>query len=148
MGTTGAGKSTAMRELLDGAPKRGDHAVIADSDGAYLSRFYIRSRGDVILNPFDPQSAKWDLARSSIGVLSLRSVIRQTWCPCQSRRIHGRHRSQKICAIASIHYSLNDKHVLSGSASVNIQMDLDRIKGIYETDARNSSFLFCGCAFK
>ena len=61
MGTTGSGKSTAMRELLDGALKRGDRAVIADPDGAYLSRFYNRSRGDVILNPFDTRSAKWDL---------------------------------------------------------------------------------------
>src|SRR5271154_425302 len=61
MGTTGAGKSTAMRELLDGALKRGDRAVIADPDGALLSRFYDRDRGDVILNPFDARSAKWDL---------------------------------------------------------------------------------------
>jgi type IV secretory pathway TraG/TraD family ATPase VirD4 len=61
MGTTGAGKSTAMRELLDGALQRGDRAVIADPDGAFLSRFYNRHRGDVILNPFDSRSAKWDL---------------------------------------------------------------------------------------
>ena len=33
MGTTGSGKSTVMRELLDGALKRGDRAVIADPDG-------------------------------------------------------------------------------------------------------------------
>jgi type IV secretory pathway TraG/TraD family ATPase VirD4 len=61
MGTTGAGKSTVMRELLDGALNRGDRAVIADPDGAFLSRFYDRARGDVILNPFDSRSAKWDL---------------------------------------------------------------------------------------
>lgn len=61
MGTTGSGKSTALRELLDGALKRGDRAVIADPDGAYLSRFYHPGRGDVILNPFDRRSAKWDL---------------------------------------------------------------------------------------
>jgi type IV secretory pathway TraG/TraD family ATPase VirD4 len=61
MGTTGAGKTTAMRELLDGALKRGDRAVIADPDGTFLSRFYNRHRGDIILNPFDSRSAKWDL---------------------------------------------------------------------------------------
>jgi type IV secretory pathway TraG/TraD family ATPase VirD4 len=61
MGTTGSGKSTVMRELLDGALNRGDRAVIADPDGAFLSRFYNRGRGDVILNPFDSRSAKWDL---------------------------------------------------------------------------------------
>jgi type IV secretory pathway TraG/TraD family ATPase VirD4 len=61
MGTTGSGKSTVMRELLAGALNRGDRAVIADPDGAFLSRFYNRARGDVILNPFDSRSAKWDL---------------------------------------------------------------------------------------
>jgi type IV secretory pathway TraG/TraD family ATPase VirD4 len=61
MGATGTGKSTAMRELLHGALDRGDRAVIADADGGYLSRFYDPTRGDVILNPFDARSAKWDL---------------------------------------------------------------------------------------
>ena len=61
IGTTGTGKSTAIRELLDGALKRGDRAVIADPDGGYLMHSYDPARGDVILNPFDPRSRKWDL---------------------------------------------------------------------------------------
>jgi type IV secretory pathway TraG/TraD family ATPase VirD4 len=61
IGTTGTGKSTVMRELLDAALQRGDRAVIADPDGGYLSRFYDPKRGDVILNPFDARSAKWNL---------------------------------------------------------------------------------------
>ncbi len=61
LGATGTGKSTAIRELLHGALNRGDRAVIADPDGGYLSRFYDPARGDVILNPFDVRSAKWDL---------------------------------------------------------------------------------------
>jgi hypothetical protein len=56
VGTTGTGKSTAIRELLEGALARDDRAVIADPDGGYLKRFYDRSRGDVILNPFDPRA--------------------------------------------------------------------------------------------
>ena len=61
LGTTGTGKSTAIRELLAGALERGDRAIIADPDGGYLARFRDTSRGDVILNPFDPASLKWDL---------------------------------------------------------------------------------------
>jgi hypothetical protein len=61
IGTTGTGKSTAIRELLAGALQRGDRAIIADPDGGYLARFKDTSRGDVILNPFDPDSLKWDL---------------------------------------------------------------------------------------
>lgn len=66
IGTTGAGKSTAIRELLHQALQRGDRAVIADPDGGYLARFYDRGRGDVILNPFDGRSRKWSVF-SDIG---------------------------------------------------------------------------------
>jgi len=61
VGTTGTGKSTAIRELLDGALARSDRAVIADPDGGYLNRFYDPVRGDVILNPFDARAHTWNL---------------------------------------------------------------------------------------
>ncbi|MGH8301312.1 MAG: type IV secretion system DNA-binding domain-containing protein, partial [Steroidobacteraceae bacterium] len=50
MGATGAGKSTAITELLTGALRRGDRAIIADPDGGYMRRFYDPGRGDVILS--------------------------------------------------------------------------------------------------
>src|SRR6185312_12550981 len=61
MGTTGSGKSTAIAELLAGALRRGDRAIIADPDGGYLRRFFDRRRGDAVLSPFEPGGAKWDL---------------------------------------------------------------------------------------
>ena len=61
LGTTGTGKSTAIRELLEGALARGDRAVIADPDGGYLARFYDPKRGDVILNPFDRRAHTWNI---------------------------------------------------------------------------------------
>ena len=60
IGTTGTGKSTAIRELLGCAIARGDRAVFADPDAGYLARFYDRYRGDIILNPFERESVKWD----------------------------------------------------------------------------------------
>ncbi len=61
IGTTGTGKSTAIRGLLAGALARGDRAVITDPEGGYLERFYDRRRGDCVLNPFEALSVKWDL---------------------------------------------------------------------------------------
>ena len=61
IGTTGTGKSTAIRELLSGALLRGDRAVIADPDGSYQKRYYTLERGDQLLNPFQAQAARWDL---------------------------------------------------------------------------------------
>ncbi len=60
IGTTGTGKSTAIRELLGGALARGDRAIFADPDGGYRERFFDRYRGDVVLNPFDRDSVQWD----------------------------------------------------------------------------------------
>jgi type IV secretory pathway TraG/TraD family ATPase VirD4 len=60
IGTTGTGKSTAIRELLGGALSRGDRVVVADPDGGYCGQFFNRYRGDVVLNPFEPSSVKWD----------------------------------------------------------------------------------------
>jgi type IV secretory pathway TraG/TraD family ATPase VirD4 len=60
IGTTGTGKSTAIRELLGRALERGDRAVITDPDAGYLLPFYNRYRGDVILNPFEPHGVKWN----------------------------------------------------------------------------------------
>jgi len=60
IGTTGTGKSSAIRELLARALARGDRAVIADPDGGYYARFGHAYRGDVVLNPFEPGSLRWD----------------------------------------------------------------------------------------
>ncbi len=59
LGATGAGKSTAIRQLLGDMAARGDRAIIADPDGGYLARFYDPARGDIILNPLDARSARW-----------------------------------------------------------------------------------------
>ena len=61
IGSTGTGKSTAIREVLDAALSRGDRAIIADPDGGYLNRYYDPNRGDVILNPFHANAHKWNL---------------------------------------------------------------------------------------
>jgi type IV secretory pathway TraG/TraD family ATPase VirD4 len=60
IGTTGTGKSTAIRELLRCALERGDRAVITDPDAGYQLSFFSRYRGDVVLNPFEPHAVKWN----------------------------------------------------------------------------------------
>jgi type IV secretory pathway TraG/TraD family ATPase VirD4 len=60
IGTTGTGKSTAIRELLGAALARGDRAIFADPDGGYRDRFFNRYRGDIVLNPFEEESVQWD----------------------------------------------------------------------------------------
>jgi type IV secretory pathway TraG/TraD family ATPase VirD4 len=61
IGTTGTGKSTAIRALIAAALARGDRAIISDPDGGYLRQLGQRQRGDCLLNPFEAHSARWDL---------------------------------------------------------------------------------------
>lgn len=56
-GAIGTGKSVAISRMLDSIRERGERAVIADSGGLFLQRYYRPS--DVILNPFDARSVPW-----------------------------------------------------------------------------------------
>lgn len=57
-GGTGSGKTNCLLHLLDQIRKNGQKAIIIDTTGSFLERYY-RSDKDVILNPFDDRSAIW-----------------------------------------------------------------------------------------
>src|SRR6202041_3707182 len=76
IGTTATGKRTAIQEILHSALARGDRAVIADPDGGYLRRVYRKDRGDIILNPFDERSVKWDLFSEIRGAHDVEQLAR------------------------------------------------------------------------
>jgi type IV conjugative transfer system coupling protein TraD len=57
-GATGSGKSVAIRTLLDHIKDRGDTAIIVDSGGEFLTRYYNKDT-DYILNPFDDRCVSW-----------------------------------------------------------------------------------------
>ena len=59
VGTTGSGKTTALRQLLDGIEARGEAALVYDTSGEFIAHYYDPARGDIILNPFDARCAYW-----------------------------------------------------------------------------------------
>ncbi len=59
IGTTGSGKTTVLRQLLDGIEARGEAALVYDTSGEFIAHYYDPARGDVILNPFDARCAFW-----------------------------------------------------------------------------------------
>ena len=59
IGTTGSGKTTALRQLLDGIEARGQAALVYDTSGEFVAQYYDPKRGDIILNPFDARCAYW-----------------------------------------------------------------------------------------
>lgn len=60
IGTTGAGKTTAMRKLIREMQERKDNAVIFDLTGAYVEAFFDPER-DTILNPMDARCPAWTI---------------------------------------------------------------------------------------
>lgn len=60
IGTTGSGKTVAIRDLLTTIRNRGERAIVYDKGGTYLSRFY-REGQDVILNPLDTRGRGWNV---------------------------------------------------------------------------------------
>jgi len=56
-GSTGAGKSVLIRELVYAALLRGDRIIVADPNGEMMAKFF--RKGDVILNPYDARTAGW-----------------------------------------------------------------------------------------
>ena len=60
VGTTGCGKTNAMNELLVQIRANRGKAVIVDTTGAFVERFY-NPRTDTLLNPLDERSKPWNL---------------------------------------------------------------------------------------
>ena len=59
LGTTGSGKTTVLRQMLDRIEARGEAALVYDTSGEFIAHYYNPERGDVILNPFDARCAFW-----------------------------------------------------------------------------------------
>lgn len=60
IGTTGTGKTVALRDLLAQVRARGHRAVIFDLTGAFIEAFFDPAR-DVILNPLDARCPAWSV---------------------------------------------------------------------------------------
>lgn len=60
IGTTGAGKTTQLRDLVRQARLRGHRCVIFDLTGAFVEAFYDPAR-DHILNPMDERCPPWTI---------------------------------------------------------------------------------------
>ena len=59
-GTTGAGKSVALTELMDQVRNKYQKAIVYDSDGSFIAKYYDVSQ-DLILNPLDQRSPCWNI---------------------------------------------------------------------------------------
>ena len=76
-GAPGSGKSVAFGDILDVARHRKERAVVYDTSGELIERYYRKDK-DVILNPFDERHAFWTPfhdAKTSLEIRSFASSI-------------------------------------------------------------------------
>lgn len=59
-GTTGSGKTVAIRELMDQVRQKGQRAVVYDIDGSFVPLYY-RPGKDILLNPLDERAPVWNI---------------------------------------------------------------------------------------
>lgn len=73
MGTTGTGKSTALKDLMTQIRARGQRGVIFDLTGSFVESFYDPER-DIILNPLDARCPHWSIFHDATNKLHLHSA--------------------------------------------------------------------------
>lgn len=66
VGTTGAGKTNLYNEILPQIEKRNQKALVIDTTGDMVSKYYNPERGDVIINPFDSRGYNWDIINECV----------------------------------------------------------------------------------
>lgn len=59
-GAPGSGKTIATSEILDQVRHKGQKAIVFDIEGSFIPHYY-REGKDIILNPLDERSPRWNL---------------------------------------------------------------------------------------
>lgn len=65
LGSTGAGKTKIIQNLVYQLHKRNQKAIIVDVKGDYIEYFYREDRGDIILNPLDKRGKNWSVFKET-----------------------------------------------------------------------------------
>jgi type IV secretory pathway TraG/TraD family ATPase VirD4 len=80
VGTTGSGKTVAIKTVLDQAEAAGQRVVAVDSGADLATRYYSAERGDVILNPLDSRCVAWSPLAEIRNLADCMAVARSI-CP-------------------------------------------------------------------
>ncbi|AIL66145.1 DNA transport protein TraD (plasmid) [Rickettsiales bacterium Ac37b] len=84
IGSSGAGKTTIIRDLVYQLHKRKQKAIILDMKGDFIKNFYVEKRGDVILNPLDQRGRNWSIFNETNPLKGF-STIAKSLLPKESK---------------------------------------------------------------
>lgn len=72
-GGTGSGKTNAFHHLLPQIKALGQKAIVVDTTGAFVSRYFDPSK-DILLNPFDDRGATWHPWAECEGIFDYENI--------------------------------------------------------------------------
>lgn len=84
IGSTGAGKTKIIQNLVYQLHKRNQKAIIVDVKGDYIEHFYREARGDIILNPLDKRGKNWSIFKETNPLKGF-STIAKSLLPKESK---------------------------------------------------------------
>ena len=61
IGSTGSGKTTVIKNLINQLRDKNQKAIIIDIKGDLIENFYSKEKGDIILNPLDKRGRNWSI---------------------------------------------------------------------------------------
>ena len=86
IGDSGAGKTTAIFQILRQIQGRGDSAIVYDPACEFIQRFYDKDRGDIILNPLDARCPYWGPAEELRRRSEAKAIAESLFQPIQDRK--------------------------------------------------------------
>lgn len=84
IGSTGAGKTKIIQNLVYQLHQRNQKAIIVDVKGDYIEHFYRENRGDIILNPLDKRGKNWSIFKETNPLKGF-STIAKSLLPKESK---------------------------------------------------------------
>lgn len=84
IGSTGAGKTKIIQNLVYQLHKRNQKAIIVDVKGDYIEHFYREDKGDIILNPLDSRGKNWSIFNETNPLKGF-STIAKSLLPKESK---------------------------------------------------------------
>lgn len=108
LGSTGAGKTKIIQQLVYQLHKRNQKAIIVDIKGDYIKTFYRKSKGDIILNPLDIRGKNWSIFKETTELKGFAGIAKSL-LPQSSKSdpIWSEAARGVFCEMANLYWSSN-----------------------------------------
>lgn len=84
IGSTGSGKTTVIKNLIQQLRDKNQKAIIIDIKGDLIENFYSDAKGDIILNPLDKRGRNWSIFNETDPLKGF-STIAKSLLPRESK---------------------------------------------------------------